>query len=227
MEGPEDADRGPDDGGGGRRREPTEFPISGYGRQRLLDTALSLFDEHGLDGVSARAIAQASGHRNVAAVNYHFGSRDELIRAVIGRGAEDLDRRRHHLLDELEAAGPVAPRAALVAVVTPIVDLLDAPDGRRYVRLLNQAANHPAYFREANLAYRTSLARGAAHLLPVVAHLEPARQQLRAQNILGLVLYALAQQARLIDSGAAPDSLLDTATFQTDLVDAIMGALAA
>jgi AcrR family transcriptional regulator len=217
---------GPQEGTGTRRREPTEFPISGYGRQRLLDTALTLFDEHGLDGVSARAIAQASGHRNVAAVNYHFGSRDELIRAVIGRGAEELDRRRHERLDELERAGPVAPRDAVVAIVAPIVDLLDDPDGRRYIRLLNQAANHPAYFREANLAYRTSLARGAAHVLPVVAHLEPARQQLRAQNMLGLVLYALAQQARLLDSDTPPAWLVDTATFRTDLVDSILGALA-
>jgi AcrR family transcriptional regulator len=227
MEERDDPERGAQDAAGARRREPADFPISGYGRQRLLDTALTLFDVQGLDGVSARAIAQASGHRNVAAVNYHFGSRDELIRAVIGRGAEELDRHRHELLDDLERAGAVAPRDAVVALVKPLVELLAQPEGRRYVRLLNQAANHPAYYREANLSYRTSLGRAAAHLLPLVEHLEPARRQLRAQNILGLVLYAMAQQARLIDSDTPPNSPVDTATFQVDLVDTILGALRA
>ncbi|MEO6512386.1 MAG: TetR family transcriptional regulator [Nocardioides sp.] len=39
------------------------------GRRRLVDAARRLFDEHGVHGVSARAISQAAGHRNVAAVN--------------------------------------------------------------------------------------------------------------------------------------------------------------
>src|SRR5436190_13163910 len=116
------------------RREPEQFPISTHGRQRLLDAALELLDQKGIDGVSARAIAQASGHRNVAAVNYHFGNRDQLVRAVVTRHAERIDQRRHALLDELEAQGPMTPRDGLVALLRPLVEQLDDDAGRQYLR---------------------------------------------------------------------------------------------
>lgn len=209
------------------RRDPDEFPISGYGRQRLLDTALVLFDEHGIDGVSARTIAQAAGHRNVTAVNYHFGSRDELVHEVLTRQAAVLDRQRHALLDELEARGPVDPREAVVAVVTPLVGLLSDPDGRRYLRLLNQAANHPAHYRDANFGFFTSLSRGAAYVLPLAEQMPPDRRAFRGRATLGFVLNALALQARLIDADEPGPPLLDAAAFTDELADTIMGLFTA
>jgi AcrR family transcriptional regulator len=77
-----------------------DFPISGYGRRQLIDTAERLLDEHGIDGVSARAIALEAGHRNNNAVNYHLGDRDNLVRTVLERRALDLDVRRNVRLDE-------------------------------------------------------------------------------------------------------------------------------
>ncbi len=210
-----------------QQREPDEFPISTHGRERLLDAALELLDENGIDGASARAIAQASGHRNVAAVNYHFGNRDKLVRAVVARHAALLDRDRHALLDELEAAGAVTPRDGLTALLRPIVRQLDEAAGRRYVRLLNQAINHPAYHREANIGFASSAVRAAVHVAPALAHLSPAKQAVRAQNALGAALYALAEQARQIDGDVATRPLLDGAAFEEELVVTMLAALAA
>ena len=72
-------------------RERAAFPISAPGRRRLLDTALRLLDERGVDNVSAGRIAQEAGHRNVAAVSYHYGDRRELLLAQLS----DNDGRRY------------------------------------------------------------------------------------------------------------------------------------
>jgi AcrR family transcriptional regulator len=203
------------------------FPISGYGRRQLIDTAERLLDERGIDGVSARKIATAAGHRNNAAVSYHFGHRDNLVRTVLERRALDVDARRHALLDELEAAGTVDPRDTLTAMLEPIAELLDDVGGRRYLRVLNQAANHPALYEQATLEFTTSLARGAAHLAPLLAHLPPQRRPQRARLGLGLAMFAFAEQARLIDTDPPPRPVLSNDEFLDDLTTSVIGFLTA
>ncbi len=51
-------------------------------RQTLLDTAIALFGQHGYDAVSTRTLAQHAGV-NVAAIKYHFGSKDDLYIGAI------------------------------------------------------------------------------------------------------------------------------------------------
>lgn len=197
------------------------------GRTRLLDAAEALLDEAGIDGTSGAAITAAAGHKNAAAVNYHFGNLDRLIRAVLERRADAINTIRHARFDELEAAGAVEPRAAFVAMVEPLARLLDSSDGRRYLRLLNQAANHPRFHAEASVGFTTSLERGAVYLAPVVAHLEPDRQRHRAGNVLGLVLFSLSEQARVIDDPELDMATLGTEAFVDDLADASLAALGA
>lgn len=196
------------------------------GRTRLIDAAEVLLDTAGIDGTSGAAITAAAGHRNAAAVNYHFGNLDQLILAVLERRSGELDAVRHALLDELEAAGPVEPRAAFGAMLDPVAALLEQPEGRRYLRLLNQAANHPRFHDRANWQFATSVERGAAYLAPLVQHLEPERQRHRARNVLGMVLYALAEQARTVD-GATGEPPIDGDVFVADLTDAALAALVA
>lgn len=197
------------------------------GRTRLLDAAELLLDKAGIDGTTGSAIVAAAGHKNAAAVNYHFGNLDHLIGAVLARRVEELNTFRHARLDELEANGSVEPRAAFVAMVEPLAVLLDSIEGRRYLRLLNQAANHPRFHTQASWGFATSVERGAAHLSPLVGHLEPARQQHRAGNVLGLVLFSLAEQARVVDNPAQDLPVLATGVFVDDLADASLGALSA
>lgn len=198
------------------------FPISGHGRRQLIDTAERLIDERGIDGVSARAIAIAAGHRNNTAVNYHFGDRDNLVRTVLERRALDVDVQRNALLDELEVAGPVDPADALRAMLQPLTGLLADIGGRRYLRVLNQAANHPGFYERATLDFTPSLARGAAHLAPRLAHLPPRIRPHRARLGLGLILFALAEQARLIDTDPPPRPLLTTEEFLADLTTTVL-----
>src|SRR5690242_8727288 len=53
-------------------------------RDRILDLAEDMFAESGIDKVSLRAVTAAAGV-NVSAIHYHFGSKDELLRAIFIR----------------------------------------------------------------------------------------------------------------------------------------------
>lgn len=71
----------------------------------IKEAALRLFAEHGIQGVTVREIAEAAGQKNHAAVTYHFGSKEELVRAVIVHGARLMDDVRNVMLDDAEASG--------------------------------------------------------------------------------------------------------------------------
>src|SRR6185312_11029386 len=83
---------------------------SGATKDRILDAAEALFMEHGFEATSLRAITTAAGV-NLAAVNYHFGSKEELFQSVLTRRLDPMNQERVALLTELErgaAPGPVA-----------------------------------------------------------------------------------------------------------------------
>ena len=82
--------------------------------EHLKAVALKLFAERGIDGVTVRQIAEAAGQKNHAAVGYHFGSKEELVRELIVDGARLIDVQRNRWLDAAEAYG--GPHTVLEAV---------------------------------------------------------------------------------------------------------------
>ncbi|MEE3849453.1 helix-turn-helix domain-containing protein [Gordonia sp. LSe1-13] len=70
---------------------PTEVRSA---KERLILTAERLYALHGLDGVPLRQIAVEAGTANKSAVQYHFGSKESLVTAVLANRVDDLDRRR-------------------------------------------------------------------------------------------------------------------------------------
>ena len=62
-------------------------------KTRILDTAERLFAQKGFDAVSLRNII-ASAKVNLAAVHYHFGSKQALVHAVIGRRLRPINGER-------------------------------------------------------------------------------------------------------------------------------------
>lgn len=70
-------------------------------QKRILDAAEELFADQGLDRVSIRDITDAA-KVNLAAVNYHFGTKEELIAAVFDRRLVPLNLARLAALDEVE-----------------------------------------------------------------------------------------------------------------------------
>ena len=94
-------------------------------KEKILDAAERLFAQSGLERVSMRDITRAAGV-NLAAVNYHFGSKDGLIVAVFDRRLGPLNEQRLAALALVEAAaGKRPPRveAILGALIRPVVAL--------------------------------------------------------------------------------------------------------
>jgi len=107
-------------------------------KERILDAAERLFAERGFDGASLRAITGEAAV-NLAAVNYHFSSKEALIRAIMARRLGALNRRRLELLDRLEAeaAGGRVPIEDLVrAFAEPVVRLGGRPGEHAGLRVL-------------------------------------------------------------------------------------------
>lgn len=93
---------------------------------RILDAAEVLFVRHGFAATSMRAIASAA-EVNLAAANYHFGSKMGLYAAVFHRRIEPINRERLLLLKSLnESERPLTTRAILEAFYTPVIDAITA-----------------------------------------------------------------------------------------------------
>jgi len=92
-------------------------------KERILDTAERLFGEHGFEATSLRAITAEAGV-NLAAVNYHFQSKDSLVHAVIQRRMAPINLRRLAMLDSCEKSagdGPLSLDKIIEAFLLPIV----------------------------------------------------------------------------------------------------------
>lgn len=102
-----------------------KFPQS-ESKRRLLDAAEQLFAEKGFESVSVRDVTQLA-KANVAAVNYHFGSRESLIGMVVTRYITPVNEERIARLDGLEKKWPgkVVPVEELIeAFVRPLVGIV-------------------------------------------------------------------------------------------------------
>jgi len=117
-------------------------------KDRILDTAERLFAEYGYDATSLRAITREAGV-NLAAVNYHFSSKEALLRALFARRLELLNRQRLAMLDayEADAAGRPVPVEKIVrAFMEPVLRLGGDPasGGSGFGMLLGRMYSWPS-----------------------------------------------------------------------------------
>ena len=99
-----------------------ETPVEST-RERLLNVAEQRFGEGGYEGTSLRAITVAAA-ANIAAVNYHFGSKEALLRATVARALAPVNAERRRRLDQLEARGKPTAEQLIRAFVEPGLDLV-------------------------------------------------------------------------------------------------------
>jgi len=114
-------------------------------RTRILDAAEELFMLHGFGGTSMRLLTAKAGV-NLAAVNYHFGSKHALVEAVFRRRLDPMNAARISALEELERQGhPLTPDAIIRAFVAPSLRLIEDAKGggRNFIRLLGRTYTEP------------------------------------------------------------------------------------
>jgi AcrR family transcriptional regulator len=119
-------------------------------RTPILDAAQELIMQHGYEGSSMRMLTAKAGV-NLAAVNYHFGSKDALIEAVFRRRLDPMNAARIAALEALEAAvGPTgrapSPEAIIRAFVGESLRMIEDAKGggRNFIRLLGRSYTEPS-----------------------------------------------------------------------------------
>jgi AcrR family transcriptional regulator len=133
---------------------------SGDTKGRILDAAEDLFIEHGFEAMSLRQIT-SHADVNLAAVNYHFGSKEALIHSMLARRLDKLNDERLTLLDQFEQrfadtgkGDGLTCEHVLGALFIPALRLSRDPQhgGRAFLRLLGRAYTDPSSFVREFLA---------------------------------------------------------------------------
>lgn len=189
-------------------------------REQLLAAAEQLYAERGIDGVSLREINALAGARNASALQYHFGDRAGLIRAILAGHRTGVEARRHDLLDTYDAAGDHDLRALAAALVRPLAATLDDPGGPGYLQVLSDLVNRPRpAIDPASLDDPTdSLYRWRATVEPLLS-----AEAVRLHRRFVAVRFTLTELSRRTRDRRGPDDQL----FVTELVDLVAGLLAA
>ena len=169
-------------------------------RYRILDAAEALFVEHGLEATSMRVITARAGV-NLAAVNYHFGSKDALIQEVFKRRLVELNRQRLAVLDEVEAQAvrdgrAVKPSQVLDAFFGPALALASDAEhgGHTFMQLLGRTYTDPNAFVRQFLAeeYAETLSRFLAALYASLPGVPRDEILWRFHFMMGATSYAIA-----------------------------------
>ncbi|MCW0214043.1 MAG: TetR family transcriptional regulator [Pseudonocardia sp.] len=189
----------------------------------ILSTAERLMAEHGVYAVSNRQIGEAAGQGNTAAVGYHFGTKQDLVREIVRRHSEDVERRRR----ELVAAADGSPRLAawVGCIVRPTTDHLEALGSPTwFARFGAQVMTDPA-LRPIMLevfASSPSLRRAVEGLRACLPDLSPAVLAERNDMMRQLIVHMTAERERaLADGTPTPRSSWGEAA--TGLVDVVTG----
>lgn len=184
-------------------------------RDRILDAAEKLFAKQDYDGTSLREITEYAG-ANLAAVNYHFGAKKELYRAVLARRFRPINQRRLEQLDaaENQAGGqPVALRLLLDIFLRPIVTI-KATQGEGgphpFVCLMNRhnAAPHPDMVEVFESEIAEVKRRFFGAFQRVLPSIPPPVLGWRLGFVIGGTLHAFArsQPSRTAEGASSPNA---------------------
>ncbi|WP_109507030.1 TetR family transcriptional regulator [Nocardioides speluncae] len=195
-------------------------------REELLLAAERLVAERGIS-VSLREVAAAAGQRNNSAVAYHFGSKDDLVAAIVARRLEAIETERVVLLatDDLEPA--TAPedrvRQLVRVLIRPMLTTPYAEGSTHYARFLEKVRDHPAVVEMPLTDDRWPAIRTVTRRLDGALGDLPAAVRRRRLAALTSVMFALLADAeRRGEIGESAQPVTEAA-----VVDMLVGLLTA
>lgn len=182
-------------------------------RDRVLDVAEKLFAERGLNAVSIRDITREA-EANLGAINYHFGTKEGLIVAVLERRMVPLEAQRLNALDAVEASatnGQPELEAVLEAIFRPAVEqAMDAKQGgatfsKILARLLVEP--NPAVDKVIRSQFEPMIRRFDAALMRAMPNLTHQDVFWRMHLLIGAMHHSLLMLDREPPPGVPPLNL--------------------
>ncbi|MEV6448324.1 TetR/AcrR family transcriptional regulator [Amycolatopsis sp. NPDC051716] len=196
-------------------------------RESILVTAERLFAEHGVHAVSNRHISEAAGQGNNAAVNYHFGTKVDLVRAIARKHFGRIERLREELVDAIDGDGELRDWVAcLVRPSTSYLHELGAPTW--FARFSAQVMTDPALraiIAEESLS-SPALTRAVEGLNRCLDGLPPDVRAERGDMARQLMIHMTAERERALAEGT-PTPRASWNDAGTGLIDAVTGLLLA
>lgn len=163
-------------------------------KERILGVAETLFARHGFAGASLRQVT-AAANVNLAAVNYHFGSKESLIEEVFRRRLDELNRHRLAALAAIEANPSRTLEDVLDAFIRPALEQsMDSTGGTAFVRVLARAyAEHDERLRKfLSDNYGHVLREFASAFSRLLPRLSKDELYWRLDIVAGALTYAMA-----------------------------------
>jgi AcrR family transcriptional regulator len=169
-------------------------------RERILDAAERLFGQQGFQGTSLRQITEEAAV-NLAAVNYHFGSKEDLYKGVIVRRLRPVNEERLRLLthaEQLAGEQPVPIRSILETFIRPLLQqaMDKSASGASLLKLISRDLTDPQPFLRVELAkeFDTLVERYTRVLTQTLPNIPLPELFWRMQFTIGGVVYASAHQ---------------------------------
>ncbi len=192
-------------------------------RELIVITAERLFAEQGVTAVSNRQVSEAAGQANNFAVGYHFGTKADLVLAIVRRHAPSIEQRRAEWLAAVKGSSDLRDWVGcLVRPQTEHLASLGSPSW--YARFIAQVMTDPAFRRivTAESAASPSLQgiiEGLNRLMPVLP--EEVRAE-RSDMARQLIVHMCAERERALQEGTpTPRATWEDAA--VGLVDALVG----
>jgi len=203
-------------------------------RTRILDAAEELFMQHGFEGTSMRLLT-AKAAVNLAAVNYHFGSKDALIEALFRRRLDPMNAARLAALEKLEtdsAGRPLAAEGIIRAFVGESLRMIEdnRSGGRNFIRLLGRTYTEPAKSIRALIGqmYAPTIERYKTALERALPQMPREELVWRMHFMFGTLSYTLAAtDAVQLIAGAKPEDRHDARLLEDRLTAFLAAGLAA
>lgn len=162
-------------------------------KERILHAAEDLFAQNGFAGTSLRQVTSRADV-NIAAVNYHFGTKENLVQEVFKHRMDEMSEKRLALLSKVIEKNDTDLEAILLAFIQPALALTMDKHGGSFVRVLARA------YAEKNDGLRNFLSENYGQVLrafaQAIAHCLPnlSKEELywRMDFVAGSLTYAMA-----------------------------------
>ena len=203
-------------------------------KTRILDGAEQLFAREGFHNTSLRTLTSLASV-NLASVNYHFGSKESLLQAVIERRLLPLNRIREEqiekvLTDAKKIAAHPEAEALLRAFIEPTLEFRNSsPGARDFISLIGRSLTEPDEtirncFMDLSLPILQFLFEALHQALP---QLSPTILMTRLQFIIGTMSHVMCMSSHsLLDDSELPPPL-DHSTPVEQLIKFVVAGLEA
>lgn len=193
-------------------------------RLALMRAAEKLFAEQGVDRVSLREIAVAAGQRNVSAATYHFGSKRELIEAILERHSSPIQDEWLSAFERDPEGKLELPRLVELIVRPMVAKIDDADNGRCYLELCAElVASRSFPLMSMRVATTRSATEAAKRVADYGPELPPVFVAVRGTRLTGLLYGAIGDYLRLTATGLE----IPRELFISDLVNVMVAAVEA